>query len=98
MSGFENQWDWTPETLKISRASLPEGQRATETEAPFFTGQPEVSPSPTPSTKVAVCKVPELFRKRIYRLILGCVPEGQGSKGTFSRNRSAGRYIFFALL
>lgn len=95
MSGFANQWDWTPETLKISRASLPESQSATETETPFFTGQPEVSLSPTPSTKAAPsCKAPESFRKRIYQLILGCVPKGQGSKGTFSRNRC----IFFALL
>lgn len=50
------------------------------------------------STEAAAWKAPGVYRKKAHWLILGCVPERQGSVGKFSRDGSTGRHhIFFFL-
>lgn len=44
--------------------------------------------------KSSCLKVPRPYGENTHLLILKCLPEGQGTVGTFSRHRSAGRCHF----
>lgn len=96
MSGFENQWGVTSGTQKtrtyLQDCQRPIGSQDSDSERP--THKLTLRPGP----EAAVWEAPWLYVREISRLTLGCVPEGQGSVGTFSSNRVQASAILLACL